>query len=45
MSDQISDLRIALTDPGPQIVICDEGHRIKNSEASISKALKALRTK
>ncbi|VDM16237.1 unnamed protein product [Hydatigera taeniaeformis] len=40
----LSDMRIALTDPGPQIVICDEGHRIKNSEASISRALKALRT-
>uniref|UniRef100_A0A5K3ETY3 DUF953 domain-containing protein n=3 Tax=Mesocestoides corti TaxID=53468 RepID=A0A5K3ETY3_MESCO len=39
------DMRIALTDPGPQIVICDEGHRIKNSEASISRALKALRTR
>ncbi|KAM7538471.1 hypothetical protein Aperf_G00000069773 [Anoplocephala perfoliata] len=41
----LKDMRIALADPGPQIVICDEGHRIKNSEASISRALKAIRTK
>ncbi|VDO08556.1 unnamed protein product [Rodentolepis nana] len=41
----LKDMRIALADPGPQIVICDEGHRIKNSEASISRALKALKTK
>nr|VZI32103.1 unnamed protein product [Spirometra erinaceieuropaei] len=39
------DMRAALVDPGPQIVICDEGHRIKNSEACISKALKAIRTR
>lgn len=39
------DMRSALVDPGPQIVICDEGHRIKNSEACISKALKAIRTR
>ncbi|CAH8484046.1 unnamed protein product [Dicrocoelium dendriticum] len=40
-----SDFHAALLDPGPQLVICDEGHRIKNSEASISKALKAIRTR
>ncbi|VDN12366.1 unnamed protein product, partial [Dibothriocephalus latus] len=39
------DMRSALVDPGPQIVICDEGHRIKNSEACISKALKAIQTR
>ncbi|THD19049.1 Helicase ARIP4 [Fasciola hepatica] len=41
----LADFHTALLDPGPQLVICDEGHRIKNSEASISKALKAIRTR
>ncbi|KAF6775769.1 hypothetical protein AHF37_04775 [Paragonimus kellicotti] len=40
-----ADFHAALLDPGPQLVICDEGHRIKNSEASISKALKAIKTR
>ncbi|KAJ1527125.1 hypothetical protein ONE63_008659 [Megalurothrips usitatus] len=35
----------ALVKPGPDLVICDEGHRIKNSHASISVALKQIRSK
>ena len=33
-----------LVDPGPDIVICDEGHRIKNDETFISEAIKKIRT-
>ena len=34
-----------LCDPGPDLVICDEGHRIKNEEAAISQAIKSIRTR
>ncbi|XP_044272177.1 helicase ARIP4-like isoform X2 [Tribolium madens] len=39
------EIHEALVKPGPDLVICDEGHRIKNSHASISQALKQMRTK
>uniref|UniRef100_A0A8C6VPL4 RAD54 like 2 n=1 Tax=Naja naja TaxID=35670 RepID=A0A8C6VPL4_NAJNA len=35
----------ALSRPGPDVVICDEGHRIKNCHASISQALKNIRSR
>lgn len=34
-----------LLDPGADLVVCDEGHRIKNDEASISRALKRIKTR
>ncbi|KAM9342472.1 LOW QUALITY PROTEIN: helicase ARIP4-like [Pholidichthys leucotaenia] len=34
----------ALARPGPDVVICDEGHRIKNCHASTSQALKNIQT-
>ena len=40
-----SEIHKLLVSPGPDLVICDEGHRIKNSHASISQALKSIRTK
>jgi len=41
----LDDIQMALVNPGPDLVICDEGHRIKNSHASISQALKQIKTK
>eukprot|EP00042_Codosiga_hollandica_P055491 m.779200 g.779200 ORF g.779200 m.779200 type:complete len:1424 (-) comp59130_c0_seq4:96-4367(-) len=35
----------ALLDPGADVVICDEGHRIKNNEADISVLLKMVKTR
>ena len=40
-----SEIKQILVDPGPDLVICDEGHRIKNVHASTSQALKAIKTK
>ncbi|XP_046726872.1 helicase ARIP4-like isoform X1 [Silurus meridionalis] len=34
----------ALSQPGPDVVVCDEGHRIKNWHASTSRALKSIGT-
>ena len=33
-----------LINPGPEVVVCDEGHRIKNQEAATSQVLKKLHT-
>jgi RAD54-like protein 2 len=41
----LDNIHSFLVNPGPDLVICDEGHRIKNSGASISQALKSIRTK
>ncbi|KAH8363675.1 hypothetical protein KR084_013004 [Drosophila pseudotakahashii] len=35
----------ALVDPGPDLVVCDEGHLLKNEKTSISKAVTRMRTK
>ncbi|GAB0087485.1 uncharacterized protein DMENIID0001_017940 [Sergentomyia squamirostris] len=41
----LEDIYEALVKPGPDLIVCDEGHRIKNSHASISVALKQIRSK
>lgn len=33
-----------LIDPGPDLVICDEGHLLKNHNTAISKALSRIKT-
>lgn len=35
----------ALISPGPDLIVCDEGHRIKNSQAGISQSLKNIKTR
>ncbi|XP_056130107.1 helicase ARIP4 [Lampris incognitus] len=35
----------AIARPGPDVVICDEGHRIKNCHANTSQALKSIRSR
>ncbi|VDN25165.1 unnamed protein product [Gongylonema pulchrum] len=37
--------REALLNPGPDLVVCDEGHRIKNERTGIATALSAIRTR
>ncbi|XP_070558025.1 helicase ARIP4-like [Ptychodera flava] len=40
-----SAIMTALIQPGPDLVVCDEGHRIKNTHASISQTLKNIQTR
>ena len=35
----------SLVDPGPQLVICDEGHLLKNEATAISKAMNKIATR
>lgn len=37
-------LQTSLIDPGPDLVVCDEGHLLKNSKTSLSKAVNRIRT-
>ena len=41
----LEEIQKVLINPGPDLVVCDEGHRIKNAHASTSQALKAISTK
>lgn len=37
-------IQTSLIDPGPDLVVCDEGHLLKNSKTSLSKAVNRIRT-
>lgn len=37
-------IQASLVDPGPDLVVCDEGHLLKNSKTSLSKAVNRIRT-
>ncbi|XP_040005999.1 transcriptional regulator ATRX-like isoform X2 [Xiphias gladius] len=40
-----SELKSILVDPGPDFVVCDEGHILRNDASSISKAMNAIKTR
>ncbi|GAA6068029.1 transcriptional regulator ATRX-like, partial [Tachysurus ichikawai] len=42
---QRENLRRVLRDPGPDIVVCDEGHVLKNEATAIYKAMRSIRTR
>ncbi|XP_055695300.1 transcriptional regulator ATRX homolog [Lutzomyia longipalpis] len=37
-------IQMGLINPGPELVICDEGHLLKNEKTSLSKAVNKIRT-
>ncbi|XP_031712833.1 ATRX chromatin remodeler, like isoform X2 [Anarrhichthys ocellatus] len=39
------ELKSILVNPGPDFVICDEGHILRNERTNISKAMNAIKTK
>nr|XP_020454385.1 transcriptional regulator ATRX-like isoform X2 [Monopterus albus] len=39
------ELKSILVDPGPDFVICDEGHILRNDASKISKAMNAIKTR
>ncbi|XP_019855376.1 PREDICTED: helicase ARIP4-like [Amphimedon queenslandica] len=43
--DILIEIQQALCNPGPDMIVCDEGHRIKNDSTNISQALKRVKTR
>lgn len=37
-------LQTSLIDPGPDMIVCDEGHLLKNEKTSLSKAITRIKT-
>lgn len=44
MSDEQVKMKEMLIDPGPDLIICDEGHLLKNDKTSLSENLSSIRT-
>ncbi|XP_045036822.1 transcriptional regulator ATRX homolog [Daphnia magna] len=45
LTEQDEVFRQALVDPGPDVLICDEGHLLKNEDAEIYKAMNQICTR
>lgn len=41
----IKKIRSALLDPGPDIIVCDEGHLLKNDTSVLAIAMSRVKTK
>lgn len=37
-------VRRCLIDPGPDIIVCDEGHLLKNEDTALSKCINRIKT-
>ena len=40
-----NDISLFVLSPGPDMVICDEGHILKNEASAVSKAMNSIRTR
>ncbi|XP_069683035.1 transcriptional regulator ATRX-like isoform X2 [Periplaneta americana] len=40
----IETFQSTLVDPGPDLVVCDEGHLLKNEDTALAKAMRRIRT-
>ena len=45
VTSPLPEIQRGLCVPGPDLVVCDEGHRIKNDYTNISQALKKIQTR